>query len=182
MSPPAIICEFAPHTYKSVDEKVGADIRKALTSIALGKINARSVPEFQKSIKGKFPKDDAVNDDMLDWLAGVCAQHRVSGLSMTYLQIYLPWFVVMFAGLFADTTSRKVPRNKAISSLLLSVLLQVLFLAVLLSTLAIGDLSGTRDIQLVATMVAALVGALVQFVFPSSPDVRSEGDHTAAAA
>ncbi len=164
------------NTFKGADPKVGADIKSVLLNLTQGAIYARSKPEFREQLKGLFPKDDAVTEPMLTWVVNRCAQDKVGGLSYTYLQIYLPWLCVMLAGLFAESSRKKIPINKSVASIACSVGLQVLFLATLINAFEDGDLNAMRDPQLMATMVTAIVGVLVQFVFPAGAHVSQAGE------
>lgn len=68
-----------------------------------------------------------------------------------------------------------MPMAKARASLVCSVALQTLFVLFLVNTLLVGDLGATRNIELLATLVTALVGTLVQFVFPAAPEIQKPG-------
>lgn len=163
------------NTFKGTDPKVGADVKGVLLNLTQGAIYARSKPEFREQLKGLFPKDDAVTEPMLTWVVNRCAQDKVGALSYTYLQIYLPWLCVMFAGLFAESSRKRIAVSKSLACIVCSIGLQVVFLAMLINTLEASDLNAMRDPQLMATMVTAIVGVLVQFVFPAGAHLPQPG-------
>lgn len=165
----AAVVDHFEGAFTSADSGVRAEVKKGLSGIASGKVTARTAFQFREHLQRYLPK--AVSSEMLDWLVDNCAENRVSSLQLTYLQIYLPWLAVMIAGLLGENSNQRVSITKARASLASSAVLQLLFLMFLVSTLLIGDLSATRNIELVATLVTALVGTLVQFVFPAAPEI-----------
>jgi hypothetical protein len=164
-----IVADQFESTFKNVNPNVGAGVQKILLDLARTPPYARNGAEFRDELKQAFPINEGVTEPMLKWLIERCAKHKASDLLVVFIQIYFPWLVIMLAGLLAEDTVRSLPRNKALASIGCSVILQLAFVAFLLNTLIYGDLNGTRDIELVATLFTGLVGVLVQFVFPSAP-------------
>lgn len=152
------------------DASVKAEATRRMRLLSAGKITQRTSATFKRYLKDGLPVE--VEDGLLNWLVSNCAENRVSGLQMTFLQIYLPWLAVMIAGLLGHSSGgAKIPVTKARASIICSAALQVLFVLFLLNTLLVGDLGATRNVELLATLVTALVGTLVQFVFPASPEI-----------
>ena len=186
---PRVAQEFE-NTYKASDARLADDGKRVLDNLSHGKINARDEAGFKAELLHLFPKDDLPRPYVVNWLVSECAQKQVQKLWSVYLQIYAPWLVVMLTAMFADARhdSGPIRSKKAISArgsqrkagvmtvssgtariaIGTSLSLQLFFLMFLIMTLNEGDLSGTRDIQPIATIVAAIVGCLVQFVFHTS--------------
>jgi hypothetical protein len=156
---------FAP-----AESAVKQEGSRKIRVLAAGRIQQRTSGEFRQYLRNGLPSQ--VEPALLNWLVDNCTENRMAGLQMTFLQIYLPWLAVMIAGLLGNTTEKGVALSKARASISCSVALQILFILFLLNTLLIGDLAATRNIELMATLVTALVGTLVQFVFPAAPEVQ----------
>lgn len=144
--------------------------KRMIRMLASDRIASRTVEQFKTFLAGKLPSQAHI---LLGELADKCRENRAFGLQMTFFQIYLPWLAVMIAGLLANTSHRRVALSKARASIFLSVGLQILFVVFLVNTFLMGDLAATRNVELMATLITALVGTLVQFVFPAAPEVQT---------
>jgi hypothetical protein len=183
-------------SYRLDDRFIGYDVRQRLEALVppdqavrLGsrlrqRLDDKGTPRTGRELKricdellqGAVP--DADRSAVGDWVVHRSAQGLMGKMASGVFQVYLPWLTLMLGATLARQRKEEIERARARLVLGISAALQVAGLALLGGTLSFGDLGGSIDPQLAAVAVAAFVGTLVHFVYPTR-DAPSSGSEEA---